>query len=258
MYRISLCFISLFIGAHSLLFTISLYFPVDSRYDLFFETNTLILVLYLAYVSLRAIKSHPFIRYGINCLVINSFYEVTTEIDYFNALASHYPLIDSLMEDGLLQLSFLFLAFGITQLIKSIQESATIDELTGLHNRTKLDSISLAEFDLIYFDLDGLKLVNDTQGHAMGDVMIIRFAHALSESVSSGEQAFRIGGDEFLVIATLTTGQQFVDRVKRQLKDQTIEFSYGIESTTKQQFREALVKTDQAMYKMKNAQRDKR
>src|SRR3954453_22906644 len=53
---------------------------------------------------------------------------------------------------------------------------------------------------LVVFDLDELKTVNDTQGHAAGDEALKQIADALRATIRSGDNAFRIGGDEFAVI----------------------------------------------------------
>ncbi|MGX1925010.1 GGDEF domain-containing protein [Vibrio sp. NH-7] len=258
MYRVTLFFLSLLIIVQLLLLVMSHFFAVDSRYDLLFETNTLFLVIYLAYISLRTVRSNSLVNYGVGLLITNSFYEVVTEITYFNDIAAQHPLVDSFLEDGLLQLSFLLLAFGITRMVNKAKENATIDELTGLYNRKKLNNITLEKFDLIYFDLDGLKLVNDTQGHAQGDIMLVRFAQALRESTSEAEQAFRLGGDEFAVVVSPGAGLAFIHKINAHLEGEDIKFSYGIDSTTKTQFHQALINTDKAMYEMKKAQRGKR
>lgn len=255
MYRATLFFISILIGAHLIMLIISHFLAIDSRYDLLFETNTLILVIYLANISLNTIKSNAMILYGIGLLIINSFYEVVTEFNYFNQIADRHPMIDSLMEDGMLQLSFLLLAFGITKLVHSAQKSATTDELTGLYNRKKLHDIELDPFELVFIDLDGLKAVNDTQGHLMGDTVIVRFATVLKNCTIDSEQAFRIGGDEFVVVCLPERAETFITEVKQQLEKDPIAFSYGIEHSTRSSVFESIERTDKAMYEMKNAQR---
>ncbi|WP_244230878.1 GGDEF domain-containing protein [Vibrio ouci] len=131
-----------------------------------------------------------------------------------------------------------------------------MDELTGLYNRKKLPEIRMEFFDLIYLDLDGLKKVNDTKGHAVGDLMIIRFAQAINQIIDRHEQAFRVGGDEFVIVAKPSEGSKFVDKLKEELNGENINFSYGIEATNIKELGKALEKTDQAMYQMKNSQRD--
>lgn len=240
------------------LFSVSHVVAVESRHDLLFEANTLLLVLYLAFVSLNTIRTNRPIRLGIALLIANSLYEVVTEFDYFNAIAASFPMTDSLIEDGLLQLSLIMLAIGITRLVRQMNENATIDELTGLYNRKKLNDIELDVFDLVFIDLDGLKLINDTKGHLAGDLVIARFANVLLGATHPHELAFRVGGDEFVVLCRPNRGQTFVDQVQMQLDEQPISFSYGIEASDRESLEESIERTDKAMYEMKNAQRKDR
>src|SRR5437588_104756 len=55
-------------------------------------------------------------------------------------------------------------------------------------------------FSLVLIDLDGLKAVNDQQGHPTGDLMLQRIAADLAESMRAGDGAYRIGGDEFALV----------------------------------------------------------
>lgn len=257
MYRLTLLFVSLLIAVSFAMLLLSYYVDIDSQYDLLFETNTLLLVCYLSFVSREALKNNRTIRLGVTLLIINSAYEVITEITYFNLIANDYPMIDSIMEDGLLQLSFLLIAFGITNTVKRIQERANIDELTGLYNRKKLRSITLNEFDLIYIDLDGLKHINDTKGHLAGDLLIVRFAQVLANNINRREQAFRLGGDEFAITVQPGRSVEFICCIQEELFSEKIRFSYGIERTTRDNLNAALEKTDQAMYEMKHSQRQR-
>ncbi len=84
------------------------------------------------------------------------------------------------------------------------------DSLTGLANRRAFDrqledcriwsSKSGETYQLILFDLDHFKSINDTFGHPIGDQLLIRFAHLLAESFRDALQIARLGGDEFAVI----------------------------------------------------------
>ena len=86
------------------------------------------------------------------------------------------------------------------------EHRATHDELTGLGNRAgfnaRLARMSCAHpesWGLLAIDLDNLKQVNDTYGHHVGDALLQLASGRLAEAVAP-DQAFRIGGDEFVVL----------------------------------------------------------
>ena len=79
-----------------------------------------------------------------------------------------------------------------------------IDPLTGLFNRSRLSSdsrkfSSRRILTVFYLDLDHLEQINDTQGHASGDRLLTETADFL-RTLSPAATAYRLGGDEFLVI----------------------------------------------------------
>ena len=90
-------------------------------------------------------------------------------------------------------------------------EQATHDSLTGLPNRGLLvNRINQALFQagrsrrctaVLFIDLDGFKQINDTQGHAAGDVTLQRVAQRLIAVLRPMDTVSRIGGDEFVVLA---------------------------------------------------------
>lgn len=86
--------------------------------------------------------------------------------------------------------------------------SSIRDELTGLLNRRgALEAVTRslprpsASHAALLIDIDGLKTINDTLGHAAGDAVISRLAATIRESVRNDDIAARIGGDEFLIVA---------------------------------------------------------
>lgn len=83
------------------------------------------------------------------------------------------------------------------------------DPLTGLENRLALRerfevlAPGLARpAALLYLDLDGFKPVNDCYGHQAGDALLRAVATRLTSCLPPGDTAFRIGGDEFVVLQT--------------------------------------------------------
>lgn len=83
------------------------------------------------------------------------------------------------------------------------------DELTGLHNRRAFLLMAAQQLKIahrmkvfcwvIFIDLDGLKQINDTLGHDMGDALIIDAGRLLKQSFRSSDIVARLGGDEFIV-----------------------------------------------------------
>jgi len=96
------------------------------------------------------------------------------------------------------------------KLIQSLTDLATTDALTGLHNRRYvLAELTKAlqrarrsqqKFSVVLFDMDGFKQINDTLGHAAGDVILKKAASALESVIREGDVLGRYGGDEFLLI----------------------------------------------------------
>lgn len=93
---------------------------------------------------------------------------------------------------------------------EKIKYVATHDGLTGLINRAMFSQLLDAsietsrrhdrQFALLFIDLDGFKIINDTLGHSCGDALLIEMAKRLCENVRSSDAVARLGGDEFIVI----------------------------------------------------------
>jgi diguanylate cyclase (GGDEF)-like protein len=110
-------------------------------------------------------------------------------------------------------LGLLLLAYSLLRLRASqseLRNAAMTDALTGLSNRRRLvadleDALAAATAErpvvLAMFDLDGFKSYNDTFGHPAGDALLTRLAQRLNESMASVGTPYRMGGDEFCVLA---------------------------------------------------------
>ncbi|PKN83043.1 MAG: hypothetical protein CVU47_00705 [Chloroflexi bacterium HGW-Chloroflexi-9] len=99
---------------------------------------------------------------------------------------------------------------ALTEMATEARQQALLDPLTGLGNRRAFDEALLACREqespgrhaiIVVVDLDRLKAVNDEAGHAAGDEALRATAIAVQERIRAGDQAFRIGGDEFAIIA---------------------------------------------------------
>lgn len=112
---------------------------------------------------------------------------------------------------------------SVTQRQK-VHDQAFMDSLSGLPNRASFD-IRLADmvsrktaFALLFADLDHLKLINDTLGHAAGDELIRAVSRRLS-AIDIDAEIFRLGGDEFAFILKDCTSQSGMERCASALID---------------------------------------
>jgi two-component system cell cycle response regulator len=96
------------------------------------------------------------------------------------------------------------------RLLESTREESLTDALTGLGNRRRFVSDleeRLADgsepFALVIFDLDGFKAYNDAFGHSAGDALLGRVAGRLAAATEGYGRSYRLGGDEFCVLASV-------------------------------------------------------
>lgn len=167
------------------------------------------------------------------------------------------------------------------KMITVIQSLAMVDELTGLYNRRgfmKLakHNMNLAkrkgfEVSLLYADLDDMKGINDRWGHKEGDMALTMAATVLKKSFRESDIIARIGGDEFVVLATgasLSCSDVLSERIRKnidQLKadvphDFNFSLSFGVISpdpTGNLHIEQLLDQADECMYKEKNRKKER-
>ena len=113
--------------------------------------------------------------------------------------------------------------------------SATVDGLTGLWNRSRIDQLFAEEiaraqrygtpFSVILLDIDHFKHVNDHHGHTVGDSVLRQFATLLRNNVRSIDKVGRLGGEEFLVILPEIDAEQ-AQAVARTLQERIHQFDF--------------------------------
>lgn len=133
-------------------------------------------------------------------------------------------------------LGLLMVARDITarrQLEADLRAQSYRDRLTGLSNRRFFDDEAQRlqasrEFPvaIFAFDLDGLKQVNDRDGHAAGDLLLQAMAAFLAHFFRAGDRVIRQGGDEFLVLLALT-GAEEAERIRGRLPAALAQFNVG-------------------------------
>ncbi|MBO9491262.1 EAL domain-containing protein [Endozoicomonas sp. G2_1] len=161
----------------------------------------------------------------------------------------------------------------------SLQHQASHDQLTGLLNKstlfnqldllTKHQDKTFEAFGLLFIDLDHFKRINDSMGHVIGDQLLQQVADTLINNSRSGDDLFRFGGDEFVIILQKLAHQEKINHIaQRYLKalQQPFEiegYSYRINASigasvinTPNSTPEEIVRNaDIAMYQAKDAGR---
>ena len=160
------------------------------------------------------------------------------------------------------------IVMGLMTLVE-MNQRAMIDYSTGLYNRSRCSELLRSEdilenqVCLIMFDLNQLKMVNDTWGHEAGDEMISRFANALQQTIPASAFLGRYGGDEFIAVIRECTPENVedilsnlektisVDNARQELK---VHYAVGYamsDDCPESTLRILLKKADQAMYEHK-------
>jgi len=117
----------------------------------------------------------------------------------------------------------------LTELTHELEHQAYHDTLTGLANRITFDdrlqfAIAQAQRNherlaVLFLDLDRFKVINDTLGHAIGDLVLIEVARRLRTCLRQSDTLGRFGGDEFSVLLPQVESVEDVTEVARKLTD---------------------------------------
>jgi diguanylate cyclase (GGDEF)-like protein len=153
---------------------------------------------------------------------------------------------------------------------RQLEQLSRTDDLTGLYNKRAFHEHLRRELAIVergtetlclaFLDLDGVKQLNDTMGHAAGDTVLTLVGSIVSESIRQGDIPCRIGGDEFCIImprTLLDDAKAICDRLCFRFADsceQDITFSIGIvqsASAEKIDLQDFVKHADQLMYQAK-------
>jgi len=160
----------------------------------------------------------------------------------------------------------------IRYLENDLHKMALTDEMTGLYNQRAFCILGKHAFlesqrndsllVLLYFDLDGLKKINDTLGHQIGSEMIIEFTNLLKANFRRNETIARLGGDEFVVLSkqneigiALKRLAEATEIANKKGKPYIISYSHGLVAGKAKDYAsidELLKKADALMYENKS------
>src|SRR5580698_1580989 len=172
------------------------------------------------------------------------------------------------------------MARRINELERELRDTSLTDELTKIHNRRAfylLGEYALLEarrnglsLTVLFFDLNGLKQVNDTLGHEVGSRLLVHAADLLRANFRSNDVVARVGGDEFAVV-THSSKDELISALNRLDKSTAalnksgnpyhISFSMGeaaIDLESKESFGGLVQRADALMYARKRRKKAER
>ena len=185
------------------------------------------------------------------------------------SLLDHQALIEILSRQLSTILQFDLDREAAWRLALQHEASAMTDALTGIPNRRAFEMFCDHEetrcrdlgqrLSVILIDLDGLKSVNDRQGHQAGDQLIRRAAQAIRARLPVNAHVARTGGDEFIALlpgSSLVDASAIAGSLREHLATQDIEASMGCaERKAWRGLADALKRADAAMYEDKRLRR---
>lgn len=200
--------------------------------------------------TLKKINRHEYIKESIN---YNEFLH-TMIIKHKNVMSDHIKQIS--------QLNL------VSQMLDKMKKDLEIDSLTKCGTRISFEKISNKFFidngAVIYYDLNGLKLINDYYGHSVGDEYLRKFGDIINRFQSDDFISFRLGGDEFVSLVRNTTRKEIKEvleiikercrnAIKVNLLSISIDYSVGVSYVSRENknITELLMQADVEMYKDK-------
>lgn len=204
------------------------------------HAQIVLVLLYVIYLFISYI-----VRYGMERRVIVNIVGIGSLVfSAFLDLGSYYAanmINDMVGRFGMLTYIVILAVEVMTDFLHQMEENkkfiyykelATMDTLTGFHNRNDYEewekkATDCKDMALITFDLNNLKLCNDTKGHSVGDQYLIEAAKIIKAVFEKIGECYRIGGDEFLVVIQKAS-KISVDKYIQQLRRRENEYNQHV------------------------------
>jgi len=233
--------------------------------------------LLLLFTGIYFYREYNFARYYTHAWIFYLLLIVLYSLHIFNIYTidflSHYALEIGSATEAML------LSFALASRIRTLQDEVMRDSLTGLFNRRGIQKILINEMNrnreksqtgtlsLIIIDIDDFKFINDTYGHAAGDVVLKEFSDLLIQNIRSSDFLARWGGEEFVIVACETTSEEsrmMAEKLKTLVEhhtyffSKTITASFGIaEHAPPETARDFFHRADMALYRAKTEGKNK-
>ena len=156
---------------------------------------------------------------------------------YFMVLSAAFMLLSPVIPKMIFSDEWYCVTIAIdifTYYVFVCQQLTQRDALTGLLNRqsyyTELIESANNITAVVSIDMNGLKDLNDSKGHEAGDIALTAIGDCMSRNLSDGEYAYRVGGDEFILICVKKTEEEvkrLVDSIKLDLAKTKYTCSFG-------------------------------
>ena len=215
-------------------------------------------------------------RFGLVIAFLSAGIWLTVDVWSGNRYSSVLPNI----WNTVVRLGFFMLPAFMIRLNRAMQHEqalARTDFLTGVLNTRSFRELAQMEinrsvrykrpFTIAFIDIDNFKSINDTFGHAMGDIVLRAIAGSMQMHLRKTDMVARVGGDEFVTLLPETdahTAPIVISNMQRELsrdvneKNWPITFSIGVLTLTAPQLSvdEMLSRADQLMYMVKNSSKN--
>jgi len=255
------------------------------------ENSLLYLLIVTSFFSAGAasgfvhLKNLP-IAFIISSTLPQIIYYLLLNTSYGNILATFLVIFNLFMWKGSISiysniLKALNLSYKLNEANKLAERLAMTDELTGINNRRaffkKAKVLYYASqryshpLTVLMIDIDDFKFINDTYGHAAGDLVIQKVAGLLQKDLRESDVVGRIGGEEFAITLPETdsdTGYLLAERIRKNIQNLTlahqnwtfkltVSIGCAENNDISQAFEDLVGLADKALYEAKNQGKNK-
>lgn len=241
---------------------------------------TMMINSFIVFFVLFTVIIFTILYFRLNSLLVlplKQFIGMIQEIISKNDMAKRVSLKTRILEVKNIENYFNKMLESIQDYYEKLQDLSDRDYLTGLYNRRKFEEFLKYEikrslrhrhqFTILMIDLDNFKYINDTYGHASGDLVLKEVTDIFAQNLRNADILARLGGDEFAVILPETpyeNGYAVVEKLRKALESTPISLmfdqisltaSFGIAEYPDQgeNIESLLTGSDLAMYKAKRS-----